>query len=53
LTCVVAKFGRADSEDDAEVAATVGEEEDEDGGAAREGQFGVGRWWGLEGAKAG
>jgi hypothetical protein len=52
LTCVVAEFGAADGENDAKVAAAVGEEEDEDGGAAGEGKFGVGGWWGFEGAEA-
>lgn len=37
MTGIVAQFGAADREDYAEVAAAVGEEEDQDGGAAGQG----------------
>lgn len=53
MSCIVSELCAANSKDDAEVTTTVGEEEDEYGGAAAEGQFGVLRWWGFEGAEAG
>lgn len=53
MSGIVSELCAADGEDDAEVAAAVREEEDEHRGAAAQGQFGVLRWWGFEGAEAG
>lgn len=53
MSGIVSELCAADGEDDAEVTAAVGEQEDEYGGAAAQRQFGVLRWWGFEGAEAG